>query len=174
MVRYMLNREMNNARWIVAVALLSCVVGGCGYATKRPFPEGVRSVHVEMFQSREFRRGIEFQLTEALRKRIEMETELQNRPRNAADSLLTGEIVEFRQAAFASDFRTDLPRELVGQLVVRFRWKDLRTGRILAENPALVQETSYVKSLDETEFEGISKAVEGLAKRIVEQMETSW
>ncbi len=147
---------------------------GCGYTTRRPFPENVGNVYVEMFQTKEFRRNIEFQLTEAVRKRIDMDTELRNAPRDRADSLLTGEVIEFRQYGFANDFRTDLPRELVGQLVVSFRWKDLRTGRILAENRALVQETSYVKSVNETEFEGISKAVEDIAERIVEQMETAW
>ena len=150
------------------------VAGGCGYTTKRPHPQSVRTVYVDMFQSREFRRGIEMRLTEAVRKRIDMDTDYRNAPRRRADTLLTGEVKEFRQSAFADDFRTDLPREIVGQLVVGFRWKDLRTGKILAENPNLVQECNYVRSLDETEFEGLSKAVEDLAERIVENLETSW
>ena len=46
---------------------------GCGYSTKRPFPTNIRTLHVEMFHSKEFRRELEFRLTEALVKRIEMD-----------------------------------------------------------------------------------------------------
>ena len=155
---------------MLAVAMLS----GCGYAAKRPFPESVRTVYVDMFQSKEFRREIEMRLTEAVRKRIDMDTDYHNAPRNRADTVLTGEVKEFRVTAFADDFRTGLPREKVGQLVVSFRWQDVRTGRILAENPNLIQSASYVPSLGETEFDGLSKAIDDIAERIVESMETTW
>jgi len=169
-------------RRFIVHALLGCglavlaagAVGGCGYGTKRPFPDSVSTVYVDMFQSKEFRRGIEFRLTEAVRKRIDMDTDYRNAPRAQAHSILTGEVKEFRQSAFADDFRTDLPREMVGQLVVSYRWKDVRSGKILAENPNLVQECNYVRSLNETEFEGLGKAIDDLAERIVEGMESSW
>jgi hypothetical protein len=168
-------RRIMSARLSCGLAILAAVsAGGCGYTTKRPFPGSVRSVYVDMFQSKEFRRGIEFRLTEAVRKRIDMDTDYRNAPRAKADSILTGEIKEFRQNAFADDFRTDLPREIVGQLVVSYRWKDVRNGKILAENPNLVQDCSYVRSLDETEFEGLGKAIDDLAERIVEGMESPW
>lgn len=150
------------------------LVVGCGYSAKRPFPQSVRTVYVDMFGSKEFRRGLEMRLTEAVRKRIDMDTDYRNAPRNRADTLLTGGITEFRQTAFASDFRTDIPRQLLGQLVVHFRWKDVRTGRILAEAPNLVQETDYVAGVNETETDALNKAIDDLAERIVERMETPW
>ena len=149
-------------------------VGGCGYSTKRPFPQNVRTVYVDMFQSKTWRRGIEFRLTEAVRKRIDMVADYTNAPRNRADTILTGEVVAFNQAAFGSDFRTALPRQLVGQLVVSFRWKDVRSGEILAEVPRLVQDTDYVSTVHENESDALLKAVDGLAVLIVDRMETTW
>ena len=54
---------------LVGVTITS--TGGCGYSTRRPFPDGIQTVHVKMFQSREFRRDLEFHLTEALVKRTD-------------------------------------------------------------------------------------------------------
>ena len=45
---------------LLAITLLG---SGCGYSTRRPFPSGISTVHVEMLQSREFRRELEFELT---------------------------------------------------------------------------------------------------------------
>ncbi len=149
-------------------------VAGCGYSTDRPFRKNVRTVYVDMFQSKTWRRGIEFRLTEAVRKRIDMMSDYRNAPRSQADTILTGEVVAFNQAAFGFDFRTALPRELVGQLVVSFRWKDVRSGEILAEVPRLVQDTNYVASVYETETDALLKAVDGLAVLIVDRMETTW
>ena len=55
-----------------------------------------------------------------------------------------------------------------------FRWKDVRTGKILAENANMIQACSYVESLNETEYKGLSKAIDDLAEQIVESMETTW
>jgi hypothetical protein len=164
-----------NRNFAVFIGLLSAsLVGGCGYSTDRPFPQHVRSVYVEMFQSKEFRRGIEFRLTEAVRKRLEMETNYVNTPRERADTVLSGEVIEFRQAAFAGDFRTDLPREIGGALIVSFRWKDQRTGKVLSENPRLLYQVEYVPTVGETEFYALDLAVDGMARQIVERMETAW
>lgn len=165
-------------RFAILVGLLgTCLLGlveGCGYSTKRPFPQNVRTVYVDMFQSKTWRRGIEFRLTEAVRKRIDMVADYRNAPRNQADTILTGEVVAFNQAAFGSDFQTALPRQLVGQLVVSFRWKDVRSGEILAEVPRLVRDTDKVPAVYETETDALNKAVDGLAVLIVDRMETTW
>ena len=56
-------------------AVLSMAVSGCGgYSNESLFPDQIRSVYVEMFENETFRRGIEYDLTDALAKRIEAET----------------------------------------------------------------------------------------------------
>ena len=56
--------------WLV----LGCMVTGCGYSADSLYRKNVRTVYVEMFHSKEFRRDIEFHLTEAVRKQIDRMT----------------------------------------------------------------------------------------------------
>ena len=101
---------------------------GCAYSTQRPFRTDIQTVHVEMFHSKEFRRELEFRLTEALVKRIEMDTPYRIAPRRKADALLTGEVLSVENRTFGDDFDTDLPREIGSTVVVRFRFQNTRTG----------------------------------------------
>src|SRR5262245_11670820 len=92
------------------VFLMLAAVSGCGYSSGGLYRENICTVYVEMFQSKEFRRGIEFQLTEALRKQIDRGTPYRNAPREKADTVLSGEILEWREATMGRTL-TDLPRQ---------------------------------------------------------------
>ena len=162
-------------RQIVLLLVVGCsVLSGCGYSTKRPFSTDIQTVHVEMFQSKEFRRELEFRLTESVIKRIEMDTPYKIAPRKTADAVLTGEIVKVENRTFGDDFDTDQPREIGSTVVVRFRLQDLRSGDILVERPRLVFQTSYIPPVGETFTQGMTRAMDGLAEQIVETMESSW
>jgi hypothetical protein len=147
---------------------------GCGYSTQRPFRTDIQTVHVEMFHSKEFRRELEFRLTEALVKRIEMDTPYRVAPRRKADALLTGELLSVENRTFGDDFDTDLPREIGSTVVVRFRLQNTRTGEILTERPRFVYQTSYIPPVGETFTQGMTKAMDGVAEGIVETMESDW
>lgn len=155
---------------VVSMALLS----GCGYSTQRPFPQNVRTVCVEMFQNRDFRKDLEFPLSEAVIKRIEMDTHYRLASRSQADTIISGEIVEIRQNTLGDDFRSDLPRETAVTFVVSFRWKDQRSGKILAERRRLSYTTTYIKPVGESFFDGASRGLEGVAEQLVEAMESTW
>ena len=162
--------------WGVGVLALVSLMGltGCGYSTHRPFRTDIQTVHVEMFQSKEFRRELEFRLTEALGKRIEMDTPYRLAPRRKADALLTGELLSVENRTFGDAFDTDFPREIGSTVVVRFRLQDVRTGEILAERPRFVYQTSYIPPVGETFTQGMTRAMDGLAEGIVEAMESDW
>jgi hypothetical protein len=160
---------------IAVLALAAAGAGGCGYSTKRPFPSGITTVYVEMLQSREFRRDLEFVLTEALVKRIEMDTPYKIADKSVADTEFTGEILEVQQRVIGNQFETDNPRELGATIVMRYRWKDLRSGEILVERPRFVHMTSYLPSAGESFAKGVHvRGLDGMAERIVETMETGW
>jgi len=161
-------------RRLAFAALMVFLVSGCGYSTKRPFSTDIQTVHVEMFQSKEFRRELEFRLTESVIKRIEMDTPYRIAPRKTADAVLTGEIIRVDNRTFGDDFDTDLPREIGSTVVVRFRLQDLRSGDILVERPRFVFQTSYIPPVGETFTQGMTRAMDGLAEQIVETMESSW
>lgn len=166
---------MRTRIWTSALlATLTAALSGCGYSTARPFRADIQTVHVEMFHSRDFRRELEFRLTEALGKRIEMDTPYRLAPRNTADAVLAGEITEIKNRTFGDDFALDQPREIGSTVVVRFRLTDMRSGEILVEQPQFVYQTSYIPPVGETFTQGMTRALDGLAERIVETMETRW
>ncbi len=161
---------------LVLVLLTPAVAAssGCGYSTKRPFSTDIQSIHVEMFQSKEFRRELEFRLTEAIVKRIEMDTPYRIAPRRTADALMTGEILSVDNRTFGDDFDSDLPREIGSTIVVRFRVQDIRTGEILAQRRRFVYQTSYIPPVGETFDQGMTRGLEGLAEKMVESIESDW
>ncbi|MCH9034338.1 MAG: hypothetical protein IID42_07520 [Planctomycetes bacterium] len=159
---------------LVLLTVVAAASPGCGYSTKRPFSTDIQSIHVEMFQSKEFRRELEFRLTEAIVKRIEMDTPYRIAPRRTADALMTGEILSVDNRTFGDDFDSDLPREIGSTIVVRFRVQDMRTGEILAQRRRFVYQTSYIPPVGETFDQGMTRGLEGLAEKMVESIESDW
>lgn len=157
-----------------AFLILPSLLTGCGYSTKRPFSDDIRTIHVEMMQSREFRRELEFRLTESLVKRIEMDTRYRIAPKCSADALLTGEILNVENRTFGNDFRTDLPREIGSTVVIRFRLQDLQSGDLLVDRPRFVYQTSYIPPVGEDFSDAMTRAMDGLAEQMVESMESAW
>jgi len=160
-------------RCVLGVAMMT-VLGGCAYSNQPLYRTTVRTVYVEMFQSKEFRRGIEFQLSEALRKQIDRATPYKNAPREKADTLLTGEVLEWRESTIGRDFITNRPRETAATLAVRFRWQDMRTGKILVENPTFITTVQYVRPVGETVYNAREDAANKAARKMIQSMETAW
>jgi hypothetical protein len=167
-----------------AVAGCLALLAGCpsagqdpaeGYSAAPLHSTKVGSVFVEMFKvhKTEFRRGYEFQLTEALAKRISAATDLKIASKTAADSILTGEILTIDKGTL-SEISGDEVRESQLTVEVAVQWKDLRTGEILMEAEELRDSGEYIPSLGEDEVRAAQSAVDRLARRIVERMESQW
>ena len=167
-------RRTSYSSVVFLAPLALTVLAGCGYSTHRPFRTDIKTIHVETFHSKEFRRELEFRLTEALVKRIEMDTPYRVATRRKADALLSGELLSVENRTFGDSFDTDLPREIGSTVVVRFRIHDTRSGDILAEHPRFVYQTSFIPPVGETFTQGMTRAMDGLAEGIVEAMESDW
>lgn len=167
-------QSTSRAIWSALACGLALGLAGCGYSTQRPFRPNVHTVAVEIFDNKDFRRGLELQLAEALMKRIEAETPYKLAKRDAADTLLTGEIKEVRQSTIGRDLRTALPRETAATMVVSFQWKDLRTGEILVDRPLFTQTVDYVRPLNEDFYHASQRIADRVAERMVEQLEAEW
>lgn len=167
------------ARWL-ATAVCVWAVGawsGCGYSVGHSgmFRGDVKTVHVPIFQNKDFRRGLEFQLTEALIKSIELHTPYKTTSnKGRADTVLSGEIIEVRQGTIGLDFVTHLPRETQATVVAGFTWKDVRTGKILVQMPLITQSVDYIEPVGENFWVASEEAMNDLAERIVEKMEKPW
>lgn len=159
-------------------ALLALVVlggvTGCGYSSGELFRTDVQTVYVQMFESREFRRDLEFMLTEAVKKRVATDTPYRVAPKEKADTILKGEVLEERQAAFAPDFRSRQPRDKQATMVVRVQWQDVSTGRLLVDKDLLLQAVDYLPPAGETEKLAQQRVIDRLAARIVAQMYNEW
>ncbi|MCH7870602.1 MAG: hypothetical protein IID33_02775 [Planctomycetes bacterium] len=162
------------ARRLALCLMLAMGLTGCSYSTVRPFPTDIQTVHVEMFQSREFRRELEFRLTEAITKRVEIDTPYRIASRRTADTLLTGEILAVENVTVGDDFDLDRPREIGSTVIVSFRIQDLRTGDILVVRPRFVYQASYIPPVGETFSDAMTRALDGMAELIVETMESGW
>jgi len=154
-------------------------MAGCGYSsdpkavirTSNADGQPIRTVAIDVFESKEFRRGLELQLTEALQKRLEAETPFKLATKERADTLLGGEVLEVRQSTIGRDFVNVRPRETSMTVVVRFYWKDLRTGETLVDRPRFVQTVDYIPPLGEDFYHGSERAMDRLAERMLEQLE---
>ena len=165
-------------------ALLLAGLAGCsgdatkGYTLASPYRKGVRTVAVDVFtRGRDiYRRDLEIQLTEAVIKRIELDTPYKVTTKARADTLLTGTITNISQRVMSFNPDTGSAREKEMIVVVSLKWTDLRDGEIIIEEPGLRSAGLYITAdaFGEDFFQGSQVAIDGLAKRIVEKMEADW
>jgi hypothetical protein len=158
---------------LIAIPLLM-PLAGCGYKAGGPYRADIKTVYVEMFGSREFRRDLEFQLTEAVKKRIGSDTPYRLAAREKADTILSGELIEERQSAWAPDYLSRQPREKQLSLAMKLQWRDVRTGRMLVDVPVQLSTVDYLPPARESEKFAQERAVDGMARQIVAKMYEDW
>jgi hypothetical protein len=177
---------MKAAKTILTMALVVVGVGvdGCsqdpntGYTMADQYRPEVRTVAVPMWTRGKavYRRELEMRLTEALVKRIEMDTHYKVTSKAHADTVLTGTIDSVDQMVLSSDPDNGLPREIEATIVVSFTWTDLRSGKVLAQQDGFRMARTYIplSPFNEDFYLGSQDAIDELAQRIVEQMEKYW
>jgi len=165
------------------VVLCSCVLSlglsGCngiaGYSNESLFPGDVQSVCLEMFDNQTFRRGVEYELSDALAKRIEADTPYKIvSDSDRADSVISGRIASIGQSALSTDRETGsvLEREVEIRAVVN--WKNLKTGQLMIDHVKVSASASY-STYQQQDFKYASTlAANNLAQKIVELMERKW
>jgi hypothetical protein len=165
-----------------------CLACGCGYQQNNAvdvsgkssykwaslYREDISTVSIPIFANKEFRRGVEFRLSEAVVKQLEAHSPYRVAPRERADTILEGEVVSIDQSTLSRDVRTAIPQEQLYVLTVNFRWIDLRSGQILLERKHFQQTAPFYGPLGEGEFVGAQNAIERLALAIVQEMQADW
>ena len=144
------------------------------YAWRGLYRQDVKTVAVPVFTNRTYYRGIEFNLSKAVINEIESRTPYKVVPRETADTLLEGEIIHIQVRTLSRSPFNALPQEQLYQLSVNLVWKDLRTGKILAQRHNFEQTAPYYPTLGEDPFVGSQENIEKLAVAIVEQLEAEW
>lgn len=148
--------------------------GSDGYVWHSLYREDVRTVAVPIFTNRSFTRGIELQLTKAITNYMESNTPYRVASRDKADTILEGEITHVTGNMVSADAYSALPQEEMVTITVNFVWKDLRTGKILAQRRGFQQSTMYYPTLGESSYVGKQTGAERLATAIVQELQAEW
>ena len=161
---------------IISVCLVFCGCGRMsGYSDETLFPEDVGSVYVEMFDSRSFRRGVEYELSEALAKRIEADTPYKIiSSRDRADTVISGQIVGVGELVLTRERETGRALEKEVELRVVVNWKNLKTGELLIDNQSVAASASFSEWQNQGFNYASALAANNLARKIVELMEKEW
>jgi hypothetical protein len=156
-------------------------LGGCGqggfsgYNNSWLHPREISTVYVEMFDSQSFRRGHEYELTDAICKRIETDTPYKIvSDRNVADSILSGKITSIGKRNISVERNTGRIFENQANVTVTVRWQNLKTNDIMVDNEKVDASVEFSEFVGQ-DFEYSSKvALNRAAERIVELMQKKW
>ncbi len=165
----------------VCLLIMIASLSGCGYTVGNDFRTDIKSVAVPIFENTTNRRGIEFQLTEYVQKEITKRAQYRLAKGLEADTKLTGKIVAFRKDVLGETAQDD-PRELQISLMVQVKWEDIRTGNILAQEELplspdaipMTAQAEFAPELGQSLATALDQAMQGMARKIVNLMETPW
>ena len=176
--------------WKISIAslVLIMVIGtGCtnpdptkGFTTASQYRSDVKTIAVPIFHRgrSEYRRDIEFRLTEAVIKAIEAQTPYKVVPPSRADTILLGTIRKIDQRVLSYNPRTGRAREVQVRISVDITWKDLRPNRkviLLPKKTIRVADEYILESpFSENFFLGSESLFDKTARRIVEQLANPW
>ncbi len=146
-----------------------------GYSNRPLYTTQVETIYVEMFKNRSFWRDVEYDLTDALAKRIEIDTpyKIVSSP-DRADSQISGQILYIGQSLLTIERErgTALEKEVQIQAVVN--WKNLKSGKLLIDNRRVSAAAGYTPLQNQSFNYAARLAANNLAERIVELMEEGW
>jgi hypothetical protein len=146
-----------------------------GYSNESVFPEEISSVCLKTFDSGTFRRGVEYELSDALAKRIELETPYKIvSDLDRADTVMSGQIVSMGELALSTD--REMGRVLEREVEVRavVDWKNLKTGQLMIKHRLVSASASYSADQMQDFNYASTLAANNLARKIVELMERNW
>lgn len=170
--------------------LALCLVGlfGCGYTSRSALAPHLKTVFVHPFSNRieftelttteqrfqSYRHGLEVTLGNAVVTQYRFNGLLQPAAESSADTRLEGDLVGFRRDALRYSSSTEV-EEWRLSLVATLRFYDQRTNALLWRD-RLVGDTTYFArgSKAESEESALERAVEDLARRIVERTVEHW
>ena len=159
-----------NGRLLVGCLIVLAVLPGCGYQAGSLITPDVQSVHVQVFDNRDFRHEIEVPLTEAVKNEITRRTHLKIRGPDTADTVLRGTIKKVSASVTAYDTDDEVFSQSV-TVRVEFEWRRRDNDQLLASASDLGSSAQLLALRGETQGTATSETFRDLAELIVERME---
>ena len=164
-------------------------LGGCGYTTRPGLAAHLRTVYVKPFLNKidltdltndyqrfpVYRHGMEVNLTNEIINRFQFTGLMRPARPDRADARLEGELIQFRRDALRYD-----PSQQVEEwrlsIVVNIRFYDLHTDALLWEAQGFTGDTTYfaLGTTAESESTALARALQDVARRIVERTVENW
>ena len=174
----MIRRSMRR----VAVPATLLAIAGCasdpteGYAFASPFPAGIHTVAVSVFENDSYDRDVEFEFADALVKEIEARTPYKVTSAKRADTILTGRIRSVERDQLSKSRVTGLSEEVTLGVTIDLNWRDRRSGESLLELRSFTATSLFVPSRPTGEPIELAQygAVERLARDVVSRMQADW
>jgi Lipopolysaccharide-assembly len=200
-----MTKMLGHAAWFpcllagLAYLLPSCTSDGhialLGYTSRPNYDTCIKTVHVPLFKNTTFRRGLEFDLTQAVVHEIESKTpyKVVSDPAHA-DTELTGTIITTTKINVNINPLNEV-REANNTMTVLIAWRDLRPGHegeFLSSprkptdpppgtpgapipQPVLLQtDASFIPELGQSITTAFQKEINKMAVQIVSMMEKPW
>jgi hypothetical protein len=162
----------------LATALVLAAAGlfsGCGYSSESLYPGDVSTVYVEMFDNKSFWRGQEYDLTDALCKRIEAQTPYRIlSDRENADTILSGHITSVEKGTLVQEPHVGRPLEQQMRIAAVVTWKNRRTGETILDNVDVTAAADFSQFQGQGDAYASGLAANRLAESIVDMMRTKW
>lgn len=158
---------------ITSIMIIIAVITGCGYSSKSLISHNISSIYIPIFDNTTFRRGLEFDLTKAVKNEIMSRTNLRIAEKEIADTILYGQINNVTENVLIQNRRDDIV-ESTFTIFVDIKLVDRRTGRTLVEKSSLHETAEFVVNRGENINSAADEGLVQLAETIVSNLEEMW
>ncbi len=157
---------------ILALAIL--VALGCsGYSSQSLIDPKYQTVYVKTFDNQSFYRGFEQSLTREVVNKINARTHLRIAPLDRTDTIITGQISDFRQQVLAEDLQDNV-RETQITVTVDMTWTEAKTGKVIKAVRGLALSDTIKFDTGQTLDTATPELFDDMAERLVEELEAPW
>lgn len=180
---------IKKSSFLLLSVFLAAAFCGCGYTTGSLLPSGLKTIYVDNFKNmidvgKEttenskyalYRPGIENDVTSSIVDRFAFDGNLKIATREKADLMLEGKLTDYRKEALRYD-NADNVEEYRVKITVEMELIKISDGKVLWTEKAFTGESTYntTGSFATTEEVARGKALEDLARRVVERTIEGW
>jgi hypothetical protein len=157
---------------LICVAFVFVLASGCGYSQKSLISRKINSIYIPIFDNNTFRRGLEFELTKAVKDEIMSRTSLRIVQKDSADTILSGTLRDVKESALSQS--SDNIVESRVYIYADITLSDRRTERVLISKSNLSGAAEFLVKRGENVQSATEEGIANLAKIIVNNLEEEW
>lgn len=159
-------------RQLICVAFVFVLASGCGYSQKSLISRKINSIYIPIFDNDTFHRGIEFDLTKAVKDEIMSRTSLRIVQKDSADTVLSGTVRDVKESALSQGNDNIVEGQV--RIFADITLLDRRTERVLISRSNLNGAAEYLVKRGENVQSATEEGIANLAKIIVNNLEEEW